>query len=79
MITRRHSPWIIVSGYVGLIYATLGCVRCLSDALRTRGILGSVTLVILFLLCGVVLAGLRRLSSLHSRLLVIFLLGLFLL
>ena len=71
----RHFPWIIVSVYVIFIYATLGYVRCLSDALRARGILGSVTLAILFLLCGMVITRLRRLSSLHSRMLIVLLLG----
>ncbi|MEA2110165.1 MAG: VanZ family protein [Pseudomonadota bacterium] len=72
---RRYIPWIIVFGYVVLLYATLGYVRCLSDALRARGILGSVTLAIFFLLCGAVLAMLRRLSSFASRLLIVLLLG----
>jgi VanZ family protein len=72
---RRHLPWIVVSGYVVFIYATLGYVRCLSDALRTRGILGSATLAILFLLCGVVFARLRQLPSRGARKLIVLLLG----
>jgi len=73
---RRNFPWIIVLAYVMLIYATLGSVRCLSDALRGWGLLGGVTLGILLLLCGVVIAaGLRRPLSRGARGLVVLLLG----
>jgi len=72
---HRYFPWIIVSGYVIFIYATLGYVRCLSDALRTRGILSGATLAILFLLCGVVITRLRQLPSRGARRLIVFLLG----
>ncbi len=69
----------MVAGYVVLIYSTLGYVRCFSDSLRSKGILGIVTLAILFLLCGAVLLRLRRLSSLHSRIVIVLLLGISLL
>lgn len=66
---------MIVSGYVVILYATLGYVRCLSDALRSRGMLGIFTLGIFFLLCGAVLLMLRRLTSPHLRVLTVLLLG----
>ena len=64
---HRHFSWIIVSGYVIFIYATLGYVCCLSDALRTRGLLAGATLAILLLLCGVVIIRLRQLPSRGAR------------
>lgn len=66
---------MIVFSYVLLIYVTLGYVRCLSDALRCRGLLGYVSMAIIFLLCGVVFARLRQLSSRGSRRLIVILLG----